>query len=148
MILFTMLQAVAGVGLGKALAAVAAGIVVIGAALGIGKDDEVILPDFTMIASAYSVCYTGAKPVFVDADKDTWNIDVNKIEEKVDNINEVGTIQLIRIPYKENGTEIENKLWNILHEGGAFDIVMSGKDVENEDISDTLVIRLITDIKI
>lgn len=52
-------------------------------ALGIGKGDEVILPDFTMIASAYSVCYTGAKPVFVDCDKDTWNIDVTKIEEKI-----------------------------------------------------------------
>ena len=52
-------------------------------ALGIGKDDEVILPTFTMIASAFAVCYTGAKPVFVDADKDTWNIDVTKIEEKI-----------------------------------------------------------------
>jgi perosamine synthetase len=51
--------------------------------LGIGKDDEVIIPNFTMIASAFAVCYTGAKPVFVDADKDTWNIDVNKIEEKI-----------------------------------------------------------------
>ena len=52
-------------------------------ALGIGVGDEVILPDFTMIASAFAVCYTGAKPVFVDADKNTWNIDVNKIEEKI-----------------------------------------------------------------
>lgn len=52
-------------------------------ALGIGKDDEVIVPTFTMIASAYAICYTGAKPVFVDADKDTWNIDVKKIEEKI-----------------------------------------------------------------
>ena len=52
-------------------------------ALGIGKDDEVIIPTFTMIASAFAVCYTGAKPVFVDADKDTWNIDVTKIEEKI-----------------------------------------------------------------
>lgn len=52
-------------------------------ALGIGKDDEVILPTFTMIASAFAVCYTGAKPVFVDADKDTWNINVTKIEEKI-----------------------------------------------------------------
>ena len=52
-------------------------------AAGIGKDDEVILPTFTMIASAFAVCYTGAKPVFVDADKDTWNIDVKKIEEKI-----------------------------------------------------------------
>lgn len=52
-------------------------------ALGIGKGDEVIIPTFTMIASAFAVCYTGATPVFVDADKDTWNIDVSKIEEKI-----------------------------------------------------------------
>lgn len=51
--------------------------------LGIGKGDEVILPTFTMIASAFAVCYTGATPVFVDADKDSWNIDVSKIEEKI-----------------------------------------------------------------
>ena len=52
-------------------------------ALGIGDGDEVIVPTFTMIASAFAVCYTGAKPVFVDADSDTWNIDVTKIEEKI-----------------------------------------------------------------
>ena len=42
--------------------------------LGIGKGDEVIIPTFTMAASAYAVCYTGAKPVFVDADRDTWGV--------------------------------------------------------------------------
>lgn len=52
-------------------------------ALGIGKGDEVILPTYTMIASAFAVCYTGATPVFVDADKDSWNIDTDKIEEKI-----------------------------------------------------------------
>lgn len=52
-------------------------------ALGIGKGDEVIVPDFTMIASAFSVCYTGAMPVFVDAESETWNIDTAKIEEKI-----------------------------------------------------------------
>ena len=52
-------------------------------ALGIGKEDEVIIPNFTMIASAFAVCYTGATPVFVDVDKDTWNIDVSKIENKI-----------------------------------------------------------------
>lgn len=51
--------------------------------LDIGIDDEVIIPSFTMIASAFAVCYTGAKPVFVDADKDTFNIDVTKIEKKI-----------------------------------------------------------------
>ncbi|WP_026488629.1 DegT/DnrJ/EryC1/StrS family aminotransferase [Butyrivibrio sp. XBB1001] len=53
-------------------------------ALGIGKGDKVIIPSFTMIATAFAVCYTGAMPVFVDADKETWNIDVKKIEEKID----------------------------------------------------------------
>jgi perosamine synthetase len=43
-------------------------------ALGIGPGDEVIVPDFTMIASAFAVCYTGATPVFADADPGTWNI--------------------------------------------------------------------------
>ena len=52
-------------------------------ALGIGAGDEVIVPNFTMISTALSVCYTGAIPVFVEADPKTWNIDVDKIEEKI-----------------------------------------------------------------
>lgn len=52
-------------------------------AAGIGNDDEVIIPSFTMASSAFAVCYTGAKPVFVDADRDTWNMDASKIEEKI-----------------------------------------------------------------
>ena len=53
------------------------------AALKIGKGDEVIIPDFTMIAPTLAVAYQNAKPVFVDADPKTWTIDVNKIEEKI-----------------------------------------------------------------
>lgn len=52
-------------------------------ALGIGSGDEVIIPDFTMIASAAAVVYTGAKPVFVDADAATWNMDVTQIEARI-----------------------------------------------------------------
>lgn len=52
-------------------------------ALGIKEGDEVIIPAFTMIATAFAVCYTGAVPVFVDAEKKTWNIDPDKIEEKI-----------------------------------------------------------------
>jgi perosamine synthetase len=52
-------------------------------ALGVGPGDEVIIPDFTMAASAFAVCYTGAKPVFVDADARTWNINVSLVEEKI-----------------------------------------------------------------
>jgi len=52
-------------------------------ALDIKAGDEVIVPNFTMIASAFAVCYTGAIPVFVDAEPETWNIDPSKIEEKI-----------------------------------------------------------------
>jgi len=52
-------------------------------ALGIGPGDEVIVPDFTMIASVNSILYTGAKPLFVDADIETWCIDPKLIEEKI-----------------------------------------------------------------
>ena len=48
--------------------------------LGIGPGDEVIVPAFTYIATALAVTYTGAKPVFVDIDEKTYNINVNKIK--------------------------------------------------------------------
>lgn len=53
------------------------------AACGIGAGDEVIIPDFTMIATAFAVCYTGALPVFVDAEPVTWNMDVARVEAKL-----------------------------------------------------------------
>jgi perosamine synthetase len=53
------------------------------ASIGVSRGDEVIIPSFTMIATAFAVIYCGAKPVLVDAERDTWNINVDKIEEKV-----------------------------------------------------------------
>lgn len=52
-------------------------------ALGIGPGDEVIVPDFTMIASVFAVLYTGAMPVFVDAEPETYTIAVEGIGEKI-----------------------------------------------------------------
>ncbi len=52
-------------------------------ALGIGAGDEVIVPANTYIATAWGVSYTGATPVFVDCTADTWEIDPDKIEEKI-----------------------------------------------------------------
>jgi perosamine synthetase len=53
------------------------------AALGICKDDEVIVPTLTFIATANVVTYTGAKPVFAECHPDYLGIDPNKIEEKI-----------------------------------------------------------------
>jgi len=52
-------------------------------AAGISKGDEVITPNFTYVASTNSILMVGAKPVFVEIDKDTWNIDTDLIESKI-----------------------------------------------------------------
>ena len=52
-------------------------------AMNIGESDEVIVPSNTYIATALAVSYTGAKPVFVEPEIETFNINVNKIEEKI-----------------------------------------------------------------
>ncbi len=53
------------------------------ATLGIGPGDEVIVPTFTMIASANAVTYTGAKVVLIDSEPETWNMDVVQLERKI-----------------------------------------------------------------
>jgi perosamine synthetase len=51
--------------------------------LGIGQGDEVIVPDFTMIASANAVVMAGAKPVFIDISKDNLCLDLDLLEELI-----------------------------------------------------------------
>ena len=51
--------------------------------LGIGEGDEVIVPAQTHTATAHAVDLCGAKPVFVDAEKDTGNIDIEQIEPAI-----------------------------------------------------------------
>ncbi len=51
--------------------------------LGIGKDDEVITTPFSFIASSNSILFVGAKPVFVDIDPKTYNINPNLIEDRI-----------------------------------------------------------------
>ena len=52
-------------------------------AMGIGEGDEVITTPFTFFATAESISAVGATPIFVDVDKNTFNIDAAKIEEKI-----------------------------------------------------------------
>lgn len=52
-------------------------------ALGVKKGDEIIVPSNTYIATALAVTYSGATPIFVEPDIRTFNIDPNKIEQKV-----------------------------------------------------------------
>lgn len=61
--------------------------------LGFKEGKEVITSPFTFLASTSCIAKHGGKPIFVDIDKDTFNIDINKIEEKI-NKNTVGIIPI------------------------------------------------------
>lgn len=52
-------------------------------ALGIGFGDEVITPGFTYIATAETVALLGAKPIYVDVDPKTYNLDANQLENAI-----------------------------------------------------------------
>lgn len=47
------------------------------------EDDEIIMPSFTIISCAQSIVYQGLKPIFVDAESMTWNMDVDLVEKAI-----------------------------------------------------------------
>lgn len=52
-------------------------------ALGVGSGDEVIVPSFTIISCVGQIVRAGAKPVLVDSDPVTWNMDISQLESKI-----------------------------------------------------------------
>lgn len=54
-------------------------------ASGVGKDDQVIIPDLTFAATAFAVSYCGARPCFADVRHDSWCIDVEDVVSKITN---------------------------------------------------------------
>lgn len=71
---------------GKEIVALSAGTAAIHLALvllGVGRDDEVMCQSFTFAASANPVTYQGAKPVFVDSEPESWNMDPKLLDEAI-----------------------------------------------------------------
>ena len=74
------------VGEGKEVVALSAGTAAVHLALlacGVGQGDEVIVQSFTFCASSHPVTYLGAVPVFVDSEKETWNMSPELLEEAI-----------------------------------------------------------------
>lgn len=110
--------------------------------IGLKKNDEVIIPAQTHVATAHAVELTGAKPVFVDCELDTGNIDVDKIESKISNRTKVITVvhfigipvnmqKIMKIAKKYNlfvledcalslGAKIKNKHTGLYGDAGVF----------------------------
>lgn len=109
------------------------------AALGIGRDDEVIMGDTNWIASAAPITYLGARPVFVDVLPDTWCVDPEKVEAAItpktkailavhlygnmcdmDSLRDIGTRH--HIPVIEDAAEAIGSAWKDAKAGnlGAF----------------------------
>jgi dTDP-4-amino-4,6-dideoxygalactose transaminase len=75
------LAARAGVGHAAALSSGTGGLHLALMLLGVGAGDKVIVPSMTFVATANAVRYVGAEPVFIDSDRQTWNLDPDLLEE-------------------------------------------------------------------
>lgn len=107
--------------LGKSVVALSAGTAAVHLALiacGVGPGDEVLVQSFTFCASSHPITYLGATPVFVDSEKESWNIDPDLLEKAIeDRIAKTGKkpkaiipVALYGMPYKiDKIMEIANR---------------------------------------
>jgi len=111
-------------------------------ALDIKPDDEVITTPFTFIATAETIAFLGAKPVFVDIDEKTYNIDASKIEEKItDKTKAIMPVSLYGQPADMDAIQIIADKYNlkvIIDGAQSFGSTYKGKTDSNlGDISTT-----------
>ena len=109
------------VGQNKRVVALSAGTAAVHLALlncGVGLGDDVLVQSFTFCASSHPITYLGATPVFIDSERDTWNMDPELLEEAIkDRIAKTGKkpkaivpVALYGMPYKiDHIMEIANK---------------------------------------
>lgn len=97
-------------------------------ACGVGAGDEVLVQSFTFCASSHPITYLGATPVFIDSEKDSWNMDPELLEEAIkDRIKKTGKkpkaiilVALYGMPYQiDKIMEIANRYGIPVIEDGA-----------------------------
>ena len=110
-----------GSNLSKRVVALSSGTAAVHLALlacGVGPGDEVLVQSFTFCASSHPITYLGATPVFIDSERETWNMDPELLEEAIkDRIAKTGKypkaivpVALYGMPYKADRImEIANK---------------------------------------
>ena len=97
--------------LNKKVVALSAGTAAVHLALiacGVGPGDEVLVQSFTFCASSHPIAYLGATPVFIDSERETWNMDPELLEEAInDRISKTGRkpkaiipVALYGMPYR------------------------------------------------
>jgi len=117
-------------------------------ALDIKPGDEVITTPFTFIATAETIAFLGAKPVFVDIDEKTYNIDPSKIEEKITSktkaiipvslYGQPADMDAIQAIVDKTLTTKHQKLYTIIDGAQSFGSTYNGKTDSNlGDISTT-----------
>ncbi|MBR5736538.1 MAG: aminotransferase class I/II-fold pyridoxal phosphate-dependent enzyme [Bacteroidales bacterium] len=90
-------------------------------ACGVAPGDEVIVQSFTFCASSHPITYLGATPVFVDSEKDTWNIDPDLLEEAIkDRIAKTGKKPKAIVPVALYGMPYQ--IDRIMEIAGRYDI--------------------------